>query len=212
MQLYKLKMVMLGDSGTGKSCVIHRFIFNTYNEFSNATIGAQFLTKTVDENYKIDIWDTAGQERFRSLIPLYLRGSSVICIVVSLDTSSIEIENQKEYWLNYIIEHPVMASNHKKLVIYNKLDLNPNFQMEEDSRFDYSAVVSCKTNEGMNELSKLIDEIVLKLEKSFDVIFIHPNIKLDTEEKKPENEGYAHNLLQYLPKKEYITNMKCSIL
>jgi len=203
---------MLGDSGAGKSCIIHRFIFNSFNEFNNATIGAQFLIKKVDDTHKIDIWDTAGQERFRSLIPLYIRGSNIVCIVVSLDKKRSEIETQKEFWLNYIIEHPIMAENYKKLLIYNKLDLNSDFKLEEDDRFDHSCTISCKTNKGISELNNQIDEIVLKLEKSSDGVFIRPTIQLDTEEKKTESEGYAHNLLQYLPKRETITNMKCSIL
>jgi small GTP-binding protein len=212
MTQYKFKMVMLGDSGAGKSCIIHRFIFNSFNEFNNATIGAQFLIKKVDDTHKIDIWDTAGQERFRSLIPLYIRGSNIVCIVVSLDKKRSEIETQKEFWLNYIIEHPIMAENYKKLLIYNKLDLNSDFKLEEDDRFDHSCTISCKTNKGISELNNQIDEIVLKLEKSSDGVFIRPTIQLDTEEKKTESEGYAHNLLQYLPKRETITNMKCSIL
>jgi small GTP-binding protein len=212
MTQYKFKMVMLGDSGAGKSCIIHRFIFNTFNEFNNATIGAQFLIKRVDDNHKIDIWDTAGQERFRSLIPLYIRGSNIVCIVISVDNSISEIELQKEFWLNYISQHPIMAANYKNVLIFNKLDLNPDFKIYEDDRFDYIGVVSCKTNEGISELNKQIDEIVLKLEKSVDGVFIRPTISLNTEEKKTESAGYAHNLLQYLPNKEYMTNMKCSIL
>jgi Ras-related protein Rab-6A len=212
MTQYKFKMVMLGDSGAGKSCIIHRFIFNTFNEFNNATIGAQFLIKKVDDTHKIDIWDTAGQERFRSLIPLYIRGSNIVCIVVSLDKNRSEIEIQKEFWLNYVIEHPLMVENYKKLLIYNKLDLNPDFKLVEDERFDYSCVVSCKTNVGISELNNQIDKIVLKFEKTSDGVFIRPTISLDTEEKKTESAGYAHNLLQYLPNKEYMTSMKCSIL
>ena len=212
MTQYKFKMVMLGDSGAGKSCIIHRFIFNTFNEFNNATIGAQFLIKKVDDTHKIDIWDTAGQERFRSLIPLYIRGSNIVCIVISLDKTRSEIETQKEFWLNYVIQHPIMAANYKTVLVYNKSDLNPDFKLEKDDRFDYIGVVSCKTNQGINELNKQIDEIVLKLETTSDGVFIRPTISLDTEEKKTESEGYAHNLLQYLPNKEYMTNMKCSIL
>jgi small GTP-binding protein len=92
--VYKYKMVMIGDAGVGKSCVISRFIYNRYSDGINSTIGAQFMSKEIDKNAKIEIWDTAGQERYRSLIPLYIRSANIICFVVSIDKNNLELIKQ----------------------------------------------------------------------------------------------------------------------
>lgn len=193
---------MIGDSGVGKSCIISRYIYNTYNPYINTTIGAQFMTRDVDNKYRIDIWDTAGQERFRSLIPLYTRGANIICFVVSLDTEPTEIEKQKQFWLDYIKQNTTIDQNCKNIIIYNKLDLNREFKLIEDERFDHNIVISCKTGEGLDKLTKIIDNIVYTLEPSLNKQAEQSNINL----------GYTQYLLNYLPNKESISTMKCNIL
>jgi len=213
MTIYKLKMVMIGDAGAGKSCIIHRFIFNMYNEFGNATIGAQFLTKEIN-SCKLDIWDTAGQERFRSLIPMYLRNASIICLVVSLDATNEEIENQKTMWLDFMDRHNTMMGNHKKIIVYNKYDLRSDFQMEPDERFDCSIVISCKTNYGMDNFSKALDDMVGLIENATINSFIKP---IPPSSAPPQtsstNETSGRiNFYSYLPTKEYLSSMKCNLL
>ena len=76
---YEFKVVLLGDRGVGKTCLVLRFIEGLYNARQQSTIGAFFLTKKIKtargDDCKIQIWDTAGQERFRSMAPLYYRGA-----------------------------------------------------------------------------------------------------------------------------------------
>jgi Ras-related protein Rab-6A len=84
--LAKFKVVFLGDSGTGKTSLIKTFIYGPGQFDSNysATIGIDFLAKTIflaDRTVRLQIWDSAGQERFRSLIPSYIRDSSVAIVV-----------------------------------------------------------------------------------------------------------------------------------
>jgi Ras-related protein Rab-6A len=204
-EIYKLKMVMIGDTGVGKSCIISRFIYNTYNEYINTTIGAQFMCKDVDNKYRIDIWDTAGQERFRSLIPLYIRGANIICFVVAIDINNDEIQKQKKYWLDYIKHQFGSFINYKKLLVYNKKDIYPNFVCIDDKDFDYSIVISCKTGEGIEKLNKLINEIALT---------IAPPIpeKSSTNIENTENSiDYKQYILNYLPQKKLLTR-KCNIL
>lgn len=65
---FLLKMIIIGDSGTGKSCLLHHFIHNSYKENSAHTIGIEFhsrVTKIGTKSVKLQIWDSAGQERFR---------------------------------------------------------------------------------------------------------------------------------------------------
>ena len=91
------KIVLLGDSSTGKTSIIDRFVNNKFEEKDNVpslliqpTIGIDFLGKNVTHNSttcRLQLWDTAGQERYRSLIPSYLKDA--ICAIFVFDISSI---------------------------------------------------------------------------------------------------------------------------
>lgn len=82
--LAKYKLVFLGDQSVGKTSIITRFMYDKFDSVYQATIGIDFLSKTMyleDRTVRLQLWDTAGQERFRSLIPSYIRDSSVAVIV-----------------------------------------------------------------------------------------------------------------------------------
>ncbi|KAF2537812.1 hypothetical protein F2Q68_00022995 [Brassica cretica] len=82
--LAKYKLVFLGDQSVGKTSIITRFMYDKFDTTYQATIGIDFLSKTMymeDRTLRLQLWDTAGQERFRSLIPSYIRDSSVAVIV-----------------------------------------------------------------------------------------------------------------------------------
>jgi small GTP-binding protein len=81
------KLVLLGDSAVGKSCLVVRFVRDEFFDFQEPTIGAAFLTQTVgidDVTVKFEIWDTAGQERYRSLAPMYYRGAAAAIVVFDI--------------------------------------------------------------------------------------------------------------------------------
>ena len=81
--------MFLGDQGVGKTCIINRFVYDSFDKNYQATVGIDFLSKTMyleDRTVRLQLWDTAGQERFRSLIPSYIRDSSVAVVVY--DTTS----------------------------------------------------------------------------------------------------------------------------
>ncbi|WFD49546.1 Ras- protein Rab-6B [Malassezia furfur] len=80
----KFKLVFLGEQSVGKTSLITRFMYDTFDANYQATIGIDFLSKTMyldDRTVRLQLWDTAGQERFRSLIPSYIRDSSVAIVV-----------------------------------------------------------------------------------------------------------------------------------
>mmetsp|Transcript_8114 Transcript_8114/g.14451 ORF Transcript_8114/g.14451 Transcript_8114/m.14451 type:complete len:218 (+) Transcript_8114:283-936(+) len=82
--LAKYKLVFLGDQSVGKTSIITRFMYDKFDNNYQATIGIDFLSKTMyleDRTVRLQLWDTAGQERFRSLIPSYIRDSSVAVVV-----------------------------------------------------------------------------------------------------------------------------------
>ena len=83
----KVKCVLAGDSGVGKSSIMYRFINEGYKENCDTTLGASFHSLLLNK-YTVDFWDTAGQERYRSLIPMYLRNSNIILLVFDLSYNS----------------------------------------------------------------------------------------------------------------------------
>lgn len=85
--MFHFKLVLLGDTAVGKSCLVVRFVRDEFFEFQEPTIGAAFLTQTValdDATVKFEIWDTAGQERYRSLAPMYYRGAAAAIVVYDI--------------------------------------------------------------------------------------------------------------------------------
>lgn len=85
--LSKYKLVFLGDQGVGKTSIITHFMYGTFDMQYQATIGIDFLSKTMyleDRTVRLQLWDTAGQERFRTLVPSYIRDSSVAVIVYNI--------------------------------------------------------------------------------------------------------------------------------
>eukprot|EP00940_MAST-03C_sp_MAST-3C-sp2_P001892 g1892.t1 len=93
------KLVLLGETSVGKTCVTIRFVKNEFFEFQEPTIGAAFLTQTItldNTTVKFEIWDTAGQERYRSLAPMYYRGATAAIIVYDV-TSPSSFEGAKSW-------------------------------------------------------------------------------------------------------------------
>jgi small GTP-binding protein len=98
-QLYrKIKLVFLGEQSVGKTSLITRFMYDTFDNTYQATIGIDFLSKimyTQDRTVRLQLWDTAGQERFRSLIPSYIRDSAVAVIVYDVTNSMSFVQIDK---------------------------------------------------------------------------------------------------------------------
>jgi len=119
---YLFKLLLIGDSGVGKSCLLLRFADDTYTESYISTIGVDFKIRTVEldgKTIKLQIWDTAGQERFRTITSSYYRGAHGIIIVY--DITDVESFNNVRQWL---FEIDRFASEHvNKLLVGNKSDL-----------------------------------------------------------------------------------------
>lgn len=100
------KVVMLGESGVGKTCIINRYINNTFNPESMTTSGASYATKTMyfdnyEKNMKFDLWDTAGQEKFRSLTKIFYKDCTAAVLVYDI-TRKDSFEEVKKYWYHQI--------------------------------------------------------------------------------------------------------------
>jgi small GTP-binding protein len=100
------KVVLIGESGVGKTSIISRYISNSFNSVLASTPGANFTTKTVflkdkNQSIKFEIWDTAGQEKYRALAKVFYKNSSV-CILVYDITRRASFDELKKYWVNEI--------------------------------------------------------------------------------------------------------------
>lgn len=123
-----LKVVFLGDTAVGKSCLAVRFVRNEFFEFQEPTIGAAFLGKNInlnDKRYKFEIWDTAGQERYRSLAPMYYRGAKAAVIVY--DITDEDTFKGAKTWVSEIKKK---SNNCLILLVGNKVDLTNNRKVD----------------------------------------------------------------------------------
>ena len=122
---YKFKIILVGDSGVGKTNLVKRFVYKTYNENTEATVGVEFFSNNYlinDILCKIELWDTAGQERYKSITSAYYKGASGAIIVY--DVTNSPTFNNVERWLQEIKE---FASRDIKIILVgNKTDLEKN--------------------------------------------------------------------------------------
>jgi Ras-related protein Rab-1A len=134
---YLFKLLLIGDSGVGKSCLLLRFADDTYTESYISTIGVDFKIRTIEldgKTIKLQIWDTAGQERFRTITSSYYRGAHGIIVVY--DVTDQESFNNVKQWLQEIDRYA--CENVNKLLVGNKCDLTNKKVVDYISAKEYA--------------------------------------------------------------------------
>jgi Ras-related protein Rab-1A len=134
---YLFKLLLIGDSGVGKSCLLLRFADDTYTESYISTIGVDFKIRTIEldgKTIKLQIWDTAGQERFRTITSSYYRGAHGIIVVY--DVTDQESFNNVKQWLQEIDRYA--CENVNKLLVGNKCDLTNKKVVDYTSAKEYA--------------------------------------------------------------------------
>ena len=197
-QIETVKVVLLGEAGVGKTCIISQFISGVFDPDTISSLSAQFIKKTLDfkdikKSIKFEIWDTAGQERFRSLAKIFYKDAKVICLVYDI-TSKKSFDELKNFWYEQqtklnVDGEPIFA------VVGNKYDLYETTQVDDEAKnfaksigaiFQYT---SAKNASGINELFNNIGEK-----------YFNPDLDINEQENK-DKEIYEKKKLEKAQKK-----------
>ncbi|GAB0094976.1 ras-related protein Rab-18 [Sergentomyia squamirostris] len=164
--LATFKILIIGESGVGKSSLMLRFVEDNFDADQTITIGVDFKTKIINidgVSVKLAIWDTAGQERFRTLTPSYYRDAQGAILVY--DVTKKNTFQKLDLWLNEL-EIYGTRPNMAKMVVGNKID-QPNREMSRDDGFKFAkkhrtlfVETSAKTSEGVKSA---FEEVVRKI-------------------------------------------------
>jgi Ras-related protein Rab-11A len=191
---YKLKVVVVGDSGVGKTNLIKRFINNTFTANSKATVGVEFISKSFsinDQIFKIEIWDTAGQERYKSITAAYYKGAKGALIVYDT-TQKTSFENIDK-WLSEIKEKS--SKDMKLMIVGNKTDLKEERKVETNVALEKAKtlevpIMEASALDGNNvkeAFHDLLKEMYKEIKQKIDIVESKAEarkegIKLDTNE------------------------------
>ncbi|KAF8578613.1 GTP-binding protein RAB5 [Ramaria rubella] len=156
---FQFKLVLLGESAVGKSSLVLRFVKDQFDDYRESTIGAAFLTQTVQlddaTTVKFEIWDTAGQERYKSLAPMYYRNAN--CAVVVYDITQMASLDKARTWIRELQRQadPSIVI----LLCGNKTDLDARRQVSKEEAQKYAeeeglmwGETSAKSGEGVAEI------------------------------------------------------------
>jgi Ras-related protein Rab-6A len=190
--LAKYKVVFLGDQGVGKTSIITRFMYSSFEKSYQATVGIDFLSKTMrlqDKIVRLQLWDTAGQERFRSLIPSYVRDSSVAVVVYDVTKMStfLNVSN----WIESVRNergHDCII-----MVVGNKIDLTDLREVSVESAEHFAAshsamFIECSAKVGSN-VDALFSKFAASLPDSGD---FSPKDSKDSNTAKVSCESHEH--------------------
>lgn len=155
-QMSRQKIIFTGDSGVGKTSIINSIMGQKFSPEYEPSIGVDFFSKTLRYKgrlIKLQIWDSAGQEKFRSLIPNYIRGSSLIFLIFAINNKE-SFEHLNE-WINFITN----IENGNIVIVGNKIDLKDNREITKEEaekfchekKYDYFEV-SAKEGTNINNL------------------------------------------------------------
>jgi len=201
-----LKVIILGDSGVGKTSLMNKFVNDKFSKQYKATIGADFLTKEIlidDKLVTMQIWDTAGQERFQSLGVAFYRGADS-CILV-YDITDQKSFDSLDLWMDEFIAQaaPRNPKEFPFVVLGNKSDLAKTKRQVADAKarswcknkndipfFETSA----KDNTNVEQAFQTVARNALKQESSQPPMYVPPALDLD-EKKKVEKKSGCCELL-----------------
>ena len=141
------KVVLVGDTGVGKTCIIQRYVNNQYTENNESTVASTYTYKVLDypefnKSISFDIWDTSGRQVYRSLNKIFLRDVNIIVLVYDITKKQSFLELQ--YWLDLILEN---YQNAFLILVGNKNDLFLNREIKESDGKKFANVIHASFTE-----------------------------------------------------------------
>lgn len=203
---YLFKIIIIGESNSGKTTLTKSYINNMYVDNKISTIGVDFGIKLVDldgKSIKLQLWDTAGQERFRAISHIYYKNSDAVILLY--DISDKDTFNRLNYWLDEVSRFMPDAFDVPKLLIGAKCDLEEERKVSvlegkkfaEDNNLMFLEV-SSKTNFNVELAFKILVQSLLKKRRS-NSLSDYSRIKensynqvLKEQIKEPNNESYIN--------------------
>ena len=190
METNPYKVVLLGESGVGKTCIIAQFTSGTFDANTVTSLTAQFIRKTMEfadnKNITFDIWDTAGQEKYRSLAKIFYKDAKAIVLVYDI-TSKDSFVQMKEYWYEQIKQQ-----GNKDVIIAvaaNKGDLYEKRVISNEEGEEFAkqigaifATTSAKDDSGILELFQNLGRKIM--DPTYDASAVAKKQKSDYEKEK----------------------------
>ena len=171
---YSLKYIIVGEAGVGKSNLLLRYVYDSFKEDYQLTIGVEFGEKLVKYNnktYKIQIWDTAGQEQFRSITRAYFKSS--ICSFVVYDITNRETFENVKHWVedcrNYMPKNVLifLVGNKSDLEEQRKISVDEGEELADSFGLSFFET-SAKNNVNVNSIfGKSLEEIVKRIDSNY---------------------------------------------
>ena len=191
---YTFKILTLGESGVGKTCILRRFVENKFSKNHLATIGIDFKTKTISiKGYevKLKIWDTAGQERFRNITNQYYKGADGIILVYDLTNkeSMLKIKD----WMEQIQQNTT-SSEIALVLVANKVDLNRVITNDESLSLSQQLKIksfetSALSGDGIDDIFQYLTMEIINKKKLDDYSTGNGMVLSKQKQKKDKNEG-----------------------
>ena len=163
------KVVLIGESGVGKSCIISRYTKDYFSSSTPSTTGACYNSKEVffgnNKSINFEIWDTAGQERYRSLAKVFYKSANV-CILVYDITRKESYDELKEYWIDEIKENTnpdtilALIGNKSDLYEFEEVKKKEGMELAKEIGAIFK-LTSAKNNVGIEELFEIIGKQIL---------------------------------------------------
>ena len=201
-----VKVVLLGESGVGKTSIITQFISKKFNQRCPTSVSAQFISKIMkfpeySKNLKFDIWDTVGQEKYRSLTKIFYKDADIIIFVYDI-TTEFSFKAIKDYWYKETKEHtdiePILA------LAANKIDLYKDEQITNSDGKEYADEI----NAIFQNTSALSNTGIDNLFENLGRKFIDPDFDYKNPGKETKRKNQSKNIINERKKGDNKINLK----